>query len=161
MNKMCLNSEDTPRRTPSPLTSDTLLPSGARTPGVTVPPLCFLGAECRWEMLNRNAGRPSGAGSGRRRAPKRQQCQKGNNAKKTTMPKRQKAEKLPEPPGRPAQGGERGRRWERRRAEGSAEALAVRVAQRGHVVSELCCSQLLSLTLRRARRKQYARPKLK
>ena len=31
MHKMCLNSEDTPRRTPSPLTSDTLLPSGART----------------------------------------------------------------------------------------------------------------------------------
>ena len=36
----------------------------------------------------------------------------------------------------------RGRWWERRRAEGSAEALVVRVAQRGHVVSELYCSQL-------------------
>jgi hypothetical protein len=43
--------------------------------------------------------------------PKRQQCQKGNSAKKAavpkrqqcqTMPTRQEAEKLPEPPGRPA-----------------------------------------------------------
>ena len=39
---------------------------------------------------------------------------------------------------------EKGRWWERRRAEaeGSAEALAVRVAQRGHEVSEQYCSQL-------------------
>ena len=44
----------------------------------------------------------------------------------------------------------RGRWWERRRAEGSAAALAVRVARRGHEVSEQYCSQL-EPGLRRAR----------
>ena len=59
------------------------------------------------------------------------------------MPKRQKAEKLPEPPGRPAQGGEKGGRWwERRRAEGSAEALGYEWLSAGHEVSEQFCSQL-------------------
>jgi ribosomal protein S25 len=63
--------------------------------------------------------------------PKRQQCQKGKKQKncQNRQAGRRKEEK-------------RGRRWERRRAEGSAEALVVRVAQRGHVVSEQFCSQL-------------------
>ena len=83
-----------------------------------------------------NVGRPSGAGSGRR--------WEGKKPKRTT-PWR-KIGKLPEPPvaTRPA-----GARWRKgggggkeEVAEGSAEALAVRVAQRGHEVSELYCSQL-------------------
>ena len=71
---------------------------------------------------------------------KKEKCPKGKKPKEPPPP----GEKLPEPPaGRLAQGGEkRGRWWERRRAEGSAEALAVRVAQRGHEVSELYCSKL-------------------
>ena len=66
------------------------------------------------------------------------------------MPKRQKAENCQNRQAGRRKEEKRGRRWERRRAEGSAEALVVRVAQRGHVVSEQFCSQL-ELGLSRAR----------
>ena len=80
---------------------------------------------------------------------------KGNNSKGKKANKYKKAkskrnppletgEKLPEPPGRPAQGGEIGDGGgkEEEVAEGTAEALAVRAAQRGLEVPEQVCSQL-------------------
>ena len=77
------------------------------------------------------------------------------------MPKRQKAKKnhppwrkkrkLPEPPGRLAQGGKMGEGGGKEEvAKESAEALAVRAAQRGLEVSEQFCSQL-KLGMRRAK----------
>ena len=67
-------------------------------------------------------------------------------------PPGEKPEKLPEPPGRLAQGGEKGGGGGKEEvAEGSAEALAVRVAQRGHEMSERFCFRLELGFLRRAR----------
>ena len=68
--------------------------------------------------------------------------------KRTPLEKKQATARTARPAG--ARWRKRGRWWERRRAEGSAGALAVRVAQRGHEVSEQLCSQL-ELGLRRAR----------
>ena len=142
--------------------------------GYPVPPLCFGGAagwvvkmgdaKCNVCMLHATSAglAEQAAGGGGRKFQKNTKSPK--TKKKNQKPKSQKAKKLnkknpppwrknrklpPAPPGRLAQGGEKGGGGgEEEVAEESAEALAVRVAQRGLEVPEQFCSQL-KLGLRR------------
>ena len=87
----------------------------------------MLGAGCGWEML-----KATPAGLAEQTKPQSPKSPKAPPAEKT------KTKLSDPPPGRLAQGGEKGGGGGKGEAvaEGSVEALAVRVSQRGHEVSE-------------------------
>ena len=108
---------------------------------ISTPCHCALGLGKDGEILNATpvglAEQAAGGGGCQKNTLKAKQNQKN--------PPGEKPENFaPEPPGRLAQDGEKGSGGGKEEVadEGSAEALAVRVAQRGHEVSEQFFSQL-------------------